>query len=200
MARQECEVAAGVAAGAVPSPTVPEITAQVPAAERGVLYAAAPCLFVTTRILVVDFLGGRLAGRDLAGLLILNAHRVSDACGEAFAARLFRATNRAGSVRGLTDAAPALAADFNRAEKVLKALFVRRVHLWPRFQSQVRADLETAPPEVRGGVTWEAWRGGMMGVARTLPESTRVPAVTNLEASCQPVQPDSPTHSNPHYR
>ncbi|KFM27610.1 DNA repair endonuclease UVH1 [Auxenochlorella protothecoides] len=148
VARQECEVAAGVAAGAVPSPTVPEITAQVPAAERGVLYAAAPCLFVTTRILVVDFLGGRLAGRDLAGLLILNAHRVSDACGEAFAARLFRATNRAGSVRGLTDAAPALAADFNRAEKVLKALFVRRVHLWPRFQSQVRADLETAPPEV----------------------------------------------------
>ncbi|KAL6779933.1 XPF1 [Auxenochlorella protothecoides x Auxenochlorella symbiontica] len=148
VARQECEVTAGVAAGAVPSPTVPEITAQVPAAERGALYAAAPCLFVTTRILVVDFLGGRLAGRDLAGLLILNAHRVSDACGEAFAARLFRATNRAGSVRGLTDAAPALAADFNRAEKVLKALFVRRVHLWPRFQSQVRADLEAAPPEV----------------------------------------------------
>ena len=33
-------------------------------------------------------------------------------------------------------------------EKVMKALHVRRLYLWPRFQAQVRADLERRPPQV----------------------------------------------------
>lgn len=145
-ARQErLAAAAGVPArGGV----LVEVTAQVPSQERASLYASAPCLCVTTRILVVDFLSGRLRGQDVAGLLILNAHRVTDASGEAFAARLFRGAAPGGAVRALSDRPLALAADFGRADKVLKALFVRALHLWPRFQAQARADLEAAPPEV----------------------------------------------------
>ncbi|KAK2076493.1 hypothetical protein QBZ16_001019 [Prototheca wickerhamii] len=142
--RRECARQERLAAAA----GLVDVTAQVPSQERASLYASAPCLCVTTRILVVDFLSGRLRGQDVAGLLILNAHRVTDASGEAFAARLFRGAAPGGAVRALSDRPLALAADFGRADKVLKALFVRSLHMWPRFQAQARADLEAAPPEV----------------------------------------------------
>jgi DNA excision repair protein ERCC-4 len=51
------------------------VTAEVPAAERAELYATRPALFVTTRILVVDQLSGRISADSIAGLLVLNAHR-----------------------------------------------------------------------------------------------------------------------------
>lgn len=51
------------------------MTADVPAGERQALYAARAALFVTTRILVVDLLSGRLHGDQIAGMLVLNAHR-----------------------------------------------------------------------------------------------------------------------------
>ncbi len=51
-----------------------------------------------------------------------------------------------------------------QVEKVMKALHVRKLYLWPRFQAQVKADLEARPPEVReggaGGSMWECrWQG-----------------------------------------
>ncbi len=51
------------------------MTADVAAAERAALYASRPCLFVTTRILVVDQLSGRIAAERIAGIIVLNAHR-----------------------------------------------------------------------------------------------------------------------------
>lgn len=57
------------------APPPAEVTAEVPATERGSLYRSAACLFVTTRILVVDLLSGRLQPTEVVGLLVLNAHR-----------------------------------------------------------------------------------------------------------------------------
>ncbi len=89
------------------------------------------------------------APRQIAGILVLNAHRASDASGEGFAVRLFRGANAAGFVRGLTDAPTALAAGFAKVERVLKALYVRRLHLWPRFAAQVRETLDDLGTSVR---------------------------------------------------
>lgn len=52
-----------------------EVTNEVPAAERQALYSTASCLFVTTRILVVDQLSGRITADQVAGMIVLNAHR-----------------------------------------------------------------------------------------------------------------------------
>ena len=49
---------------------------------------------------------------QIAGILVLNAHRASDASGEGFAVRLFRGANRSGFVRALTDQPTALTAGF----------------------------------------------------------------------------------------
>lgn len=40
---------------------------------------------------------------QVAGMLILNAHNVSDTSGEGFAVRLFRKGNRRGFIRALSD-------------------------------------------------------------------------------------------------
>ncbi|GFR49032.1 hypothetical protein Agub_g11055, partial [Astrephomene gubernaculifera] len=70
-----------------------DITNEVPALERIQLYRSRPAgrpLFITSRILVVDLLAGRLRGRHVAGVLLLNAHRASDTSGEGFAVALLR--------------------------------------------------------------------------------------------------------------
>jgi len=168
---------------------------------------------VTTRILVVDMLSGRLPGRWVAGVVVLNAHRVTDTSGDGFAVRLFRAANAAGFVRAFSDA-PTSFAGFNKVntsletlqalwsavvilangrgtwalpeavllgslggslsrakildsdqeaehwsglrllqvEKVMKALYVRKLFLWPRFQATVKEALEDRvanPSDVR---------------------------------------------------
>lgn len=77
-----------------------------------------------------------------------NAHRLNEEGTEAFILRLYRSTNRKGFVYGLTDRPQGLTAGFNRMERVLKSLFVRRLYLWPRFHVEVTAALEKAPPEV----------------------------------------------------
>ena len=52
---------------------------------------------------MVDLLSDRLSGRHVAGVVVLNAHRVTDTSGEGFAVRLFRAANSNGFVRAFSD-------------------------------------------------------------------------------------------------
>lgn len=76
-----------------------DVNAEVPAAERTAHYAANACCFVTTRILVVDLLCARVAPRNIAGMIVVNAHRVTETSGEGFAVRLYRAANKTGFLR-----------------------------------------------------------------------------------------------------
>lgn len=138
-----------------PSPLLPaEVTADIATAERLRLYNSCSCMFVTTRILVVDLLSGRLSPGDIAGIYVLNAHRVTDSSGEGFVVRLFRTQggnttgNTPGFVRGFSDFPSSFTSEFGKTEKVMKALYAKRLHLWPRFQVAVQEDLEARPPEV----------------------------------------------------
>lgn len=53
-----------------------EVNSEVPAAERVGHYRSNACCYVTTRILVVDMLSGRVAPGQIAGMLVVNAHKV----------------------------------------------------------------------------------------------------------------------------
>ena len=91
-----------------------DVTNEVSAAGRIDLYRGKPCLFVTTRILVVDMLNARIQGQHIAGMIIMNAHRVTDASGEAFAVRLYRMANKSGFVRAFSDQPTGFASGFNK--------------------------------------------------------------------------------------
>lgn len=54
-----------------------------------------------------------------------------------------------GFIRAFSDNPNAFAAGFNRIEKVMKALRVRRLLLFPRFHQAVKDSLEPHAPQVR---------------------------------------------------
>jgi DNA excision repair protein ERCC-4 len=53
-----------------------------------------------------------------------------------------------GFLRAFSDNPNAFASGFNRTEKVMKALRVRRLLLFPRFHQTVKDSLEARAPEV----------------------------------------------------
>jgi DNA excision repair protein ERCC-4 len=126
----------------------PEVTAEFAGNDRKQLYHRGGPMFVTTRIATVDMLAERLPPSRVAGLVIASAHRVTEFSGEAFAVRLFRAGNRRGFVRALTDRPGDLVRGFNTVERAMKSLMVRTLNLWPRFHLRARACLDAHAPEV----------------------------------------------------
>lgn len=157
-------------------PAAAVVTAETPAASRASLYATAGVIFISTRILVVDFLTGRVGGAggttvnqsstfssstnqpqplpaELAGLLVLNAHRSTPKSADAFAAALARAAAPHAWLRALSDAPPAFLGGFARAERVLGALRLRKLRLWPRFEATVKEALRVDGGGGEGGRT-----------------------------------------------
>ncbi|XRB03427.1 DNA repair endonuclease XPF [Pycnococcus provasolii] len=131
-------------------PVPPDVTADMPLSERNAAYAGGGALFATSRILAADLLTGRLPPKSVRCVVVMDAHRVvtrGDACGESFVVRLCReahvGSSSASAVRvlALSDRPQALTGGLGKVERALKALSLRRLYLWPRFQSEVHAEL-----------------------------------------------------------
>ncbi|CAI0417725.1 unnamed protein product [Linum tenue] len=127
---------------------IAEITAELPAHHRLSLYSSGQTCFITARILIVDLLTNKIPISSLAGLILLNAHSLSETSTEAFIVRIVKSMSRSVYVRAFTDRPHAMVAGFAKTERIMKALYIRKLHLWPRFQVYVSEELERNPPEV----------------------------------------------------
>ncbi|XP_027193341.1 DNA repair endonuclease UVH1 isoform X3 [Cicer arietinum] len=125
-----------------------EITADLPAHHRHSLYTSGSVFFITPRILIVDLLTNKLPTSTISGIVILNAHSISETSTEAFIVRIFRSLNRNAYVRAFSDRPHAMVSGFAKAERTMKCLHIRKLHLWPRFQVYVSQELERDPPDV----------------------------------------------------
>jgi DNA excision repair protein ERCC-4 len=125
-----------------------EITADLPIHHRHSLYTSGSVFFITPRILIVDLLTKKLPTSAISGLIILNAHSISETSTEAFIVRIFRSLNRDAFIRVFSDRPQAMVSGFAKAEKTMKCLQIRKLHLWPRFQVYVSQELERDPPDV----------------------------------------------------
>ncbi|MCO5559047.1 hypothetical protein L7F22_012639 [Adiantum nelumboides] len=125
-----------------------EINNEYTASDRLSFYAQGGVAFITSRILIVDLLNERVPLARVSGLVFLNAHRLSDTSTEAFIARLYRASNRKGFIRAFSDKPQAMISGFSKTERIMRSLFVRRLHLWPRFHMSIASALEENPPQV----------------------------------------------------
>ncbi|KAF8087637.1 hypothetical protein N665_0573s0010 [Sinapis alba] len=130
------------------SPPPTEITSDLPANQRYSLYSSGNPFFITPRILIVDLLTQRIPVSSLAGIFILNAHSLSETSTEAFIVRIVKTLNASAYVRAFSDRPQAMVSGFAKTERTMRALFLRRLHLWPRFQLDVSQELEREPPEV----------------------------------------------------
>lgn len=126
---------------------VHDVPPDFPAQQRASLYASGAALFLSPRALAADLLTSRLHPSRVRALLLLSAHRSSDTSSDAFIARLLRQRHLL-PVYAFSDRPHAMVAGFSKAERAMKSIYVRRLHLWPRFHVLVAADLEHAPPKV----------------------------------------------------
>lgn len=138
-----------LAADGVPHAELPIVVdADMNAVERKRWYERHRLLMITTRIVVVDLLMNRLPRESVDGILVWNAHRVTDASPEAFILRLYRERNPTGFIKAFSEDPETLTSGFNRLEKTLRALYVSKVFIWPRFNVVVAEDLAEHVPEV----------------------------------------------------
>ncbi|KAI4798028.1 hypothetical protein KUCAC02_024687 [Chaenocephalus aceratus] len=124
------------------------VTSDVQSAERYNVYTEGGVLFVTSRILVVDFLTDRVPAHLISGILVYRAHTIIESCQEAFILRLFRQKNKTGFIKAFTDKATSFSSGFCQVERVMRNLFVKKLYLWPRFQASVNTALDRHKPEV----------------------------------------------------
>lgn len=124
------------------------VTSDVQSADRYDVYTGGGVLYVTSRILVVDFLTDRIPAHLISGILVYRAHKIIESCQEAFILRLFRQKNKTGFIKAFTDKATAFSSGFCQVERVMRNLFVKKLYLWPRFQASVNSTLERHKPEV----------------------------------------------------
>ncbi|XP_044160730.1 DNA repair endonuclease XPF [Bufo gargarizans] len=124
------------------------VTNEVSSNERYDVYTQGGVLFVTSRILVVDFLTDRIPANLITGILVYKAHKIMESCQEAFILRLYRQKNKQGFIKAFTDNPVAFHTGFCQVERVMRNLFVRKLYLWPRFHVSVNSFLEKHKPEV----------------------------------------------------
>ncbi|XP_072312281.1 DNA repair endonuclease XPF [Eucyclogobius newberryi] len=124
------------------------VTSDIQSTERYNVYTEGGVLFVTSRILVVDFLTDRIPAHLISGILVYRAHKIIESCQEAFILRLFRQKNKGGFIKAFTDKATSFSTGFCQVERVMRNLFVKKLFLWPRFQASVNSALERHKPDV----------------------------------------------------
>jgi len=134
--------------------------------DRKEVYERGGVIVITARILIVDLLAGIVDANQIDGMLVAHAEKVDDE-GKivAFILRIFRSqryfarnsiqlgstdgsTPDCGFIKAFTDNPSALLRGFAKVEKVLKALQVPKLYLYPRFHSAVAEELEQNPPKV----------------------------------------------------
>ena len=118
------------------------------AQERVERYLCGGVLLVTARILIVDLLCDRVPIEQTTGFVVANAHRVTEGGNIAFILRIARQRNSRAFIRALSDDACGLTSGFSRAEKLMRLLYARKVHVWPRFHMAASAELDRTQPVV----------------------------------------------------
>ncbi|KAI8990055.1 hypothetical protein BDB01DRAFT_756085 [Pilobolus umbonatus] len=117
------------------------IVYNTPAEQRSSLYRQSGVFSITSRILVVDMLLKRMPTSLISGIIVYNAHRVKPNSIEELILRIYRHENEEGFIKAFSDRPDAFVTGFAPLQNTLKSLFLRKVHLWPRFQVLVTDNL-----------------------------------------------------------
>lgn len=124
------------------------VTSDISAQGRQRMYEKGGVYFMSSRILVMDLLMERIPIDLITGIIVDKAHKMIDACQEAFILRLYREKNKNGFIKGLTDHPTMFLGEYAKLEKTMKSLFVGKVLLWPRFHASIISCLKKHEPEV----------------------------------------------------
>ncbi|KAJ7655415.1 hypothetical protein B0H17DRAFT_1098988 [Mycena rosella] len=116
--------------------------------DRQALYLKGGLFSVTSRILVVDMLQGDIPTERITGILVLHAERVTPLVLEAFIVRLYREKNKTGFLKAFTDQPEHITNGMSPLKNIMKELQLRTVHIYPRFQEDIKKSLERRRADV----------------------------------------------------
>ncbi|GKY98760.1 hypothetical protein MPSEU_000832300 [Mayamaea pseudoterrestris] len=119
--------------------------------DRAPLYCRGGVLSITSRILIVDLLSHVVSSNDIDGMLVFHAENVVPESMEAFILRIFYTQKQpfaSGFCKAVSQDPEKLMMGFAKVDKIMKALNVQRLYLYPRFQHSIREELERQPPAV----------------------------------------------------
>lgn len=125
--------------------------------ERAPLYQQGGVFVITSRILIVDLLTATIDSKQIDGLLVAHAEQVTETSTEAFIIRIIQSqrqfggppNNSAAFVKAISESPEQVMSGFSKVDKILKALHVQRLYLYPRFHDSIREELEGRnPPKV----------------------------------------------------
>ncbi|KAI8638095.1 hypothetical protein BD408DRAFT_485756 [Parasitella parasitica] len=129
-------------ANSVPSQhVIRRIEYNTPAEKRSSMYRESGIFSITSRILAVDMLLDRIPTLLINGIIVYNAHRVRPNSMEELILRIYKEKNQEGFIKAFSDRPEAFVTGFAPLQNTMKSLFLRKVHLWPRFQITVSEDL-----------------------------------------------------------
>ncbi|GLB36876.1 putative ERCC4 domain containing protein [Lyophyllum shimeji] len=116
--------------------------------DRQDLYKKGGLISVTSRILVVDMLQGDIPTHLITGILVMHAEKVTPLVLEAFIVRLYREKNKNGFLKAFTDQPEHITSGLSPLRNIMKELQLRKVHIYPRFQEDVKKSLERRRADV----------------------------------------------------
>ncbi|GMT17021.1 hypothetical protein PFISCL1PPCAC_8318, partial [Pristionchus fissidentatus] len=111
------------------------------------IYLEGGVQFITSRILLVDFLCGRVPCNNVAGIVVYRAHQVLTSFQESFILRMFREKKRGGFVKAFSDF-PTAISSLGELQRLVTRLYVKRVRIVPRFDTDVKATFDRTPVSV----------------------------------------------------
>lgn len=97
---------------------------------------------------MVDLLKKRIPIERITGIFVLQAHTVLESCQEAFCLRLYRQHNKTGFIKAFSNNSESFTIGFGQVERIMRALFVKELFIWPRFHLLVQQSLKKYEPTV----------------------------------------------------
>jgi DNA excision repair protein ERCC-4 len=100
--------------------------------DRPALYRKGGLIAISSQMLIVDLLQGKIPLWMITGFVLLDAHAIKENSLEAFVLSLYRKENTDGFVRAFSTRPEFFTHGFNRFYKCMSYLHCTRAYFWPR--------------------------------------------------------------------
>ncbi|KAN0041352.1 hypothetical protein ACTFIV_003891 [Dictyostelium citrinum] len=112
------------------------------------MYSKGGVYFGASSIFVLDYLTKRMPCNLVSGIIIQNAHRITDTSIEYLLIKLFRQNNRNGFIKAFTTEPSFLVDEIGKLQRTMKYLHLKKLFLWPRFHQHISLILDKHPPDL----------------------------------------------------
>ena len=150
LAGQEQLILDHLLADGVPPHCLPRVitSENVSSQERAELFLRGGCFIITSRLLIIDLLEKKLAAHSIMGMLVANAHKVTETSLETFILRVYREGHHHGFIKAFSEDPESLTGSFGKIDRSMRMLWLQKLYLWPRFHEAIVNVLDHSQPEV----------------------------------------------------